>query len=289
MSVVFRLIKSWWPNAGSSTLLNLELPVISIIVTVYSYDSLSSYANALAIFMFANAFVFPVTTVIIKEGTGIITRRYVTNLIFVVFLITNALLVVYGLKYNSSDMLLMHVFSISIVSVGVRRYLHGVVILKEATTIIFPASIFRLIVSTCCCYLLITKGVSSAFAPIVALVLGSWVESLVLLIYVQKKRLNSASGEVSLDRKSVFQVYSSALFIMASALMSNTLITYIINTSNYVSRNDLLEYWAIFFVLYVFLRLQYFIWIISLFDIIEISTGLLIWQNSQVSHFYPLP
>lgn len=246
MSVARKLLKSWWPGAGSSSILNLELPVISIIISIYSYKSLIDYANALAIFMFANAFVYPLTTVVIKQGLVTSVRKFSFILILSVFILANILFLYYGLIHGY-DLLLSHLFSISLLAVGMRRYLHGVVILKEATSIILPASIVRLIVSTSGCYLLISHGLSNAYAPVVALVSAAWIESMILFVFVHNKKHNILSTPRGTSGEGIFRIYFSALFIMASALMSNSFITYLINASDSSSKSFQLEAWAMLF------------------------------------------
>ncbi|ANS44581.1 hypothetical protein [Serratia inhibens] len=238
------MLRLWFPSAISISLLNLELPIISLILSAYSLKASGDYAIALSTFMFANAFVFPLCAVVIKMKKSAETLMFSALLAAAVFLIFN--LGVWGFRQHISPHIafITHVFSLSLLAVGVRRYLQGCCILEGKTALMSRASFVRVLVSVLGCYALTRFQVPVDMAAILALVAGAYTEAILLLLLVLRQGIRLHEGG-SRHYRQIIAPYFSAFLMTASSLMSNIIV--VICLSRVIGGSEVLQYWPLTF------------------------------------------
>lgn len=238
------MLRLWWPSAISISLLNLELPLISVILSAYSLQASGDYAIALSTFMFANAFVFPLCAVVIKIRKSRVTLIFAMLLAVGVFVIFNIAVSIFSSKMTPHIVFITHFFSLSLLAVAVRRYLQGCCILEGKTALMSRASLVRVLVSVIGCFTLTRFQVPVDMAAIVALVCGAYTEAALLFIMVrwQGIRLYDSTGH---HYAALLAPYASAFLMSASSLMSNIIV--VICLGQVAEGDTVLKYWPLTF------------------------------------------
>lgn len=238
------MLRLWWPSAISISLLNLELPLISVILSAYSLQASGDYAIALSTFMFANAFVFPLCAVVIKIRKSRETLMFAMLLAVSVFVIFNIAVSIFSAKMTPHIAFITHFFSLSLLAVAVRRYLQGCCILEGKTALMSRASIVRVLVSVIGCFTLTRFQVPVDMAAIVALVCGAYTEAALLFVMArwQGIRLYDSIGN---NYTELLAPYASAFLMSASSLMSNIIV--VICLGQVAGGGTVLKYWPLTF------------------------------------------
>lgn len=90
------MLRLCFPSAIGISLPNLELPIISLILSAYSLKASGDYAIALSTFMFANTFVCPLCAVVIKMKKSAETLMFSALLVGALLDIESILLKILG-------------------------------------------------------------------------------------------------------------------------------------------------------------------------------------------------
>ncbi|WP_111494184.1 hypothetical protein [Marinobacter bohaiensis] len=243
------LFRLWLPSALSSALLSIELPIIAATLSYFRPESSADYAVALGIFMFANSFVFPLCTVVIKTNKSAQSFALAAIVTLLVFAIFNLALELFYAARSPAFLELMHFFSLSLLAVGARRYFQGVCILENNTRIIFGASAIRILFSTIGCYLFIVNGITEEWAAIYALVLGAYVEAFVLILSTRFSALSFFEPR-RLSWSELFRPYYASFLIFAATLTANFLVVVCVHFSG--RGDDALFWWPAIFSIITF-------------------------------------
>ncbi|MDT3249629.1 hypothetical protein QZQ97_01660 [Serratia sp. root2] len=238
------MLRLWWPSAISISLLNLELPLISVILSAYSLQASGDYAIALSTFMFANAFVFPLCAVVIKIKKSREALLFAMLLAVSVFVIFNVAVSMFSAKMTPHIEFITHFFSLSLLAVAVRRYLQGCCILEGKTALMSRASLVRVLVSVIGCFTLTRFQVPVDMAAIVALVCGAYTEAALLLVMVRWQGIRLYDNSTH-NYTEVLAPYSSAFLMSASSLMSNIIV--VICLGQVAEGDAILKYWPLTF------------------------------------------
>lgn len=238
------MLRLWLPSAISVSLLNLELPVISLILAASNLAASADYALALSTFMFANAFVFPLCTLVVKERKRREVLVAAALLALTTFLLFNAAIAGWDADRGGHLATLLHLFSFSLLAVALRRYLQGCCILAGETRPMSRASLLRVLISTLGCYLLVQQGWPVDLAAITALVAAAWLESLLLALLLWRRAIPWHAGHGA-GYRSLLAPYGAAFLMTASALMSNLVV--VLCLGRVEGGEVLLAYWPLTF------------------------------------------
>lgn len=136
------LIKLWLPSAASILLLSIELSLIAFLMLGKPLDIIDNYTVAIAHLMFANAIIYPISPFVVKNGNNPNSLKWSGVIVFSIFLLLNIYLFIFIKDSNVREV--SHLFSISLIFIGLKRYLQACLIVHKYTVPIYWTVIFTL-------------------------------------------------------------------------------------------------------------------------------------------------
>lgn len=182
------LIKLWLPSAASILLLSIELPLIAFLMLGKPLDIIDNYTVAIAHLMFANAIIYPISPFVVKNGNNPNSLKWSGVIVFSIFLLLNIYLFIFIKDSNVREV--SHLFSISLIFIGLKRYLQACLIVHKYTVPISQSSFLRVFITCILSMFFLNQDVVIRYDILVvtAILFGGFVEVLILVYAISKQK-----------------------------------------------------------------------------------------------------
>lgn len=239
------LIKLWLPSAISILLLSIELPLIAFLMLGNPVDIIRNYTVAIAYLMFANAIVYPITPFVVKNSNNILSLKWSVAIIISVFLIFNGYIFLFINNRSVRDV--AHFLSISLIFIGLKRYLQACLIINQYTPPISKSAFVRVFLTCTMSILLLSQEISIRYDLLVvfSILSGGCAEVVILGFSLYKRNIKLLTNKIQvIQNKENISSYLALVLLFASYLASNLLLMNFFKDDDWIT-----QYWAMIFTL----------------------------------------
>lgn len=266
-------IKLWLPGAANILLLSIELPLIAFLLIGKPDGIVNNYTISIAYLMFANALIYPITPFVVKNGNNRYSLKWSTFILVSVLAVFNGYIFFYIQNVQVREV--AHLFSISLLFIGVKRYLQACLILNKYTLPISQSAFVRIII-TCLVSIYFThQDMINRYDVLVvmAILLGGFSEVSILAYAIFKQKILLLDHKYkNCIYKGNFISYISLILLSASYLATNLLLMRFFEEEPWIS-----QYWTIIFTLTS----------ISIYPLLDVeSIFIKIKRDDEISLFY---
>lgn len=238
-------IKLWLPSAASILLLSIELPLVAFLMLGKPIDIIGNYAIAIAYIMFSNAIIYPITPFVVKNGNNLNSLKWSGVIVFSVFLFLNAYLFLFVEDSNVREV--SHLFSISLIFIGLKRYLQACLIINKYTISISLSAFVRVFLTCTLSVFFLNQNIVSRYDILVvsAILFGGFIEVSILGCSLLKRKITLIIKDISnVHYKENILSYTALVLLSASYLATNLLMMKFFQDNTWIT-----QYWTMIFTL----------------------------------------
>ncbi|MDG6362148.1 hypothetical protein [Glaesserella parasuis] len=239
------LIKLWLPSAISILLLSIELPLIAFLMLDSPIDITHNYTVAIAYLMFANAIIYPIAPFVVKNGNNSHSLKWGMAIIISVFFIFNGYVSLFIDNHSVREV--SHFLSISLIFIGLKRYLQACLIINKYTLPISQSAFVRVFITCTMSILLLNQELNARYDILVvfSILSGGFVEVILLGCYLYKRNIKLLENKIQvIPNKENISSYLALVLLFASYLASNLLLMIFFKDDEWVT-----QYWTMIFTL----------------------------------------